>query len=970
MSKAGKQCQHIACVEKFTKEQLEGFTKGHCFDCNAKGPNLWLCLESGCRYVGCGESAADHSSDHSVGKNHNLTMNLQTRRTWCYACEREAFPNVLLPDRAQMAVPDHVTKRHISVQETERVAQQRHHHHHQHQHQHRYHHHHHQHASQRGKEDEGTGDEEEAMEHSGAMTGQEHYSQIPSFRTVNTPVTQALDEIALDDTKPRGLTGLRNLGNTCYLNSGIQALSNCPAFTHFFLECNGFVKTEKKPYLGASYQRLMEDIWGRKRPSYMTPSSLVNSFKAVFPMFKGFTQQDSQEFLRCIMDRLHEELKEPVFVESDDAVDDSRPTTATDGNADKDPNPRRRMRAGSPSLDAYHRTRSNDSLTLSEDMEMESLPDNDAAQAQMMESAEERIPLHPGASSAHGEEMLTPPPRGHGVDKNHPHRKRASDSTSETEPLNPNPAPTRVNTRSRTVSSTSNVKYDREVYDSEKDIDELASGDQMSASSASRDAVKKKKPQPTTYRSIISDVFDGKILSSVQCLTCENISCQKENYQDLSLPIPGKEDLARIQDLPPKSTGTCADTHRKQGWLSWFYGLITGSWLWGPNITLDNCLAAFFSADDLKGDNMYSCEKCKKLRNGVKFVQVLELPEVLCIHLKRFRHESFTSYSSKICSYVSFPMEGLDMTPYLAKDCKNTCATYDLNAVICHHGTAGGGHYTCYAQNWLNSKWYEYDDIYVTEVNELQVANCEAYVLFYRKSSEEAIKERQKVQDLFEQDEPSLLHFYVSLQWLNKLNNFAEPGPITNHDFLCKHGGVQPSKTPYVDKLVLKVPQPVWDHLYKTFGGGPAVNRLSPCSMCQAEMEQLERRRREEMETFIRLNEEFQQDESCSTSVYCISLAWFKQWEAFVKAKQAEPPGPIDNKLIAVTKSGHTTLKQAADSGQISEAMWVYLHGIYDGGPEVVFRPNPQPMVDHPTTGSREEGAGSNTGVSPREEIA
>ena len=37
--------------------------------------------------------------------------------------------------------------------------------------------------------------------------------------------------------------------------------------------------------------------------------------------------------------------------------------------------------------------------------------------------------------------------------------------------------------------------------------------------------------------------------------------------------------------------------------------------------------------------------------------------------------------------------------------------------------------------------------------------------------------------------QPSFLHFFVSLQWLNKFNSFAEPGPISNNDFLCKHGG-------------------------------------------------------------------------------------------------------------------------------------------------------------------------------------
>lgn len=108
-------------------------------------------------------------------------------------------------------------------------------------------------------------------------------------------------------------------------------------------------------------------------------------------------------------------------------------------------------------------------------------------------------------------------------------------------------------------------------------------------------------------------------------------------------------------------------------------------WFWGPTVGLHDCLAAFFSADELKGDNMYrydkfslflnsftliyiyfvSCEKCKKLRNGIKFSKLLELPEVLCIHLKRFRHELM--FSSKITSYVTFPIDGLDLRPYVHK---------------------------------------------------------------------------------------------------------------------------------------------------------------------------------------------------------------------------------------------------------------------------------------------------------------
>lgn len=60
--------------------------------------------------------------------------------------------------------------------------------------------------------------------------------------------------------------------------------------------------------------------------------------------------------------------------------------------------------------------------------------------------------------------------------------------------------------------------------------------------------------------------------------------------------------------------------------------------------------------------------------------------QILCIHLKRFRHELM--FSMKIGTHVSFPLEGLEMQPFLAKDSSAQTTTYDLLSVICHHGTA------------------------------------------------------------------------------------------------------------------------------------------------------------------------------------------------------------------------------------------------------------------------------------------
>lgn len=233
---------------------------------------------------------------------------------------------------------------------------------------------------------------------------------------------------------------------------------------------------------------------------------------------------------------------------------------------------------------------------------------------------------------------------------------------------------------------------------------------------------------------------------------------------------------------------------------------------------------------------MYSCDKCKKLRNGVKFSKVLQLPEILCIHLKRFRHGPM--YSSKISSYVSFPLEGLDMSPYMARRAseQGKVTTYDLVAVICHHGTAASGHYTAYALNAFNETWYEFDDQYVTAVDPHQVASCEAYVLFYSKTSEEIVKKKQKVIELMKRSrsEPSSSQYYVSKQWVNRFNTFAEPGPITNHDFLCEHGGVEPVKANYVHELCAAFSRPVWEYFQSTFGGGPVCTKLYICNICSA----------------------------------------------------------------------------------------------------------------------------------------
>jgi ubiquitin carboxyl-terminal hydrolase 20/33 len=354
-------------------------------------------------------------------------------------------------------------------------------------------------------------------------------------------------------------------------------------------------------------------------------------------------------------------------------------------------------------------------------------------------------------------------------------------------------------------------------------------------------------------------------------------------------------------------------------------------------VSLHDCLAAFFSADELKGDNMYSCGTCKKLRNGTKVSRVLELPEVMCIHLKRFRHEYLGS--SKISTRVSFPLENIDMGPYLHKDCNSQVTNYRLVGVICHLGSSlGGGHYVSYCASPSN-KWYEFDDRVVTKVPVETVANVEAYVLLYQKHDVMSFLKRERIIQMLNQSlrEMDLMHFYVSKEWLVKFNTCAEPGPIDNGDFLCPHGSVWPHRADRVNDLCVELPQIVWEELQKTYGGGPACNRLQLCRVCEEWQARIRKRQANELDRYQELYEEFMETE---TSTYAISQSWFRQWQAFVRGRMFDIPGPIDNKHVSKSLTNRQSHRGSYrnDYVQVSENMWNWFHDLYGGGPAVLLR--------------------------------
>eukprot|EP01126_Amoeba_proteus_P048680 TRINITY_DN5647_c0_g1_i1.p1 TRINITY_DN5647_c0_g1~~TRINITY_DN5647_c0_g1_i1.p1 ORF type:complete len:253 (-),score=51.04 TRINITY_DN5647_c0_g1_i1:158-916(-) len=109
-----------------------------------------------------------------------------------------------------------------------------------------------------------------------------------------------------------GNCGLLNLGNTCYMNSAIQALSHCLPFKNFFLEYEDFWEPRKQP-LVHDYANLIADMWNGPL-NVLNPKRVLLDVVSVNRQLAGFNQQDSQEFVRCFLDLMHENLKQQVFV--------------------------------------------------------------------------------------------------------------------------------------------------------------------------------------------------------------------------------------------------------------------------------------------------------------------------------------------------------------------------------------------------------------------------------------------------------------------------------------------------------------------------------------------------------------------------------------------------------------------------------------------------------------------------------
>ncbi len=96
--------------------------------------------------------------------------------------------------------------------------------------------------------------------------------------------------------------GLRNLGNTCYINASLQMLYSIPAFV------DALEPFRRDHRLVSTFCQIYQSLLSSTQEGAATARALKSAVDAMTDKFRGFQQRDAHEFLGELIDKVHEEI--------------------------------------------------------------------------------------------------------------------------------------------------------------------------------------------------------------------------------------------------------------------------------------------------------------------------------------------------------------------------------------------------------------------------------------------------------------------------------------------------------------------------------------------------------------------------------------------------------------------------------------------------------------------------------------
>ncbi|OAV98216.1 hypothetical protein PTTG_25708 [Puccinia triticina 1-1 BBBD Race 1] len=192
----------------------------------------------------------------------------------------------------------------------------------------------------------------------------------------------------------------------------------------------------------------------------------------------------------------------------------------------------------------------------------------------------------------------------------------------------------------------------------------------------------------------VHKLFEGVLTNETKCLTCETVTQRDESFLDLSINI-----------------------HQ--------------------NTSLTACLRQFSASEMLCQKNKFSCDQCCGLQEAEKRMKIKKLPNVLALHLKRFKYQENLQRYTKLSYRVVFPFELKLFNT--TDDIQDPDRLYELWAIVVHIGAGPHhGHYVTILKS--HGQWLLFDDNVVTRIEERDIQKYygdtpsvgSGYVLFYQ----------------------------------------------------------------------------------------------------------------------------------------------------------------------------------------------------------------------------------------------
>ncbi|KAG1473166.1 hypothetical protein G6F56_001110 [Rhizopus delemar] len=155
------------------------------------------------------------------------------------------------------------------------------------------------------------------------------------------------------------------------------------------------------------------------------------------------------------------------------------------------------------------------------------------------------------------------------------------------------------------------------------------------------------------------------------------------------------------------------------------------------NSSITSCLRQFSASETLCHKNKYYCDICSGLQEAEKRMKIKKLPNILALHLKRFKYQEQLQKYIKLTYRVVFPFELRLFNT--SDDTEDADRMYELWGIVVHIGSGPHhGHYVAIVKS--NGQWMLFDDDVVTQIQEEDIqkyfsdlpGSGSGYVLFYQ----------------------------------------------------------------------------------------------------------------------------------------------------------------------------------------------------------------------------------------------